>query len=430
MIAHLSSQLSGGGAIAARRLHDALHRSGAASRFYFGTGYTNDPSYQPLFQNGSFSRRNLAALLTSWQNRRQAPYGHIMSPGWISPTVFGGLGANPAVVNLHDVDRWLDQPSFFKSLPVGLPVVWSLHVLLPITGGCIYTGDCDGFTKRCGNCPQLEQPGTRDVTRKYFDFKQRWYDQLNLHLVGNSEWTTAQINRSALCQHAKSVRTIHYGINIDQFKPVNKRVAREALGLGQDKFVVGFACTDFQERRKGAHLLMEALKAMPAKDVLLVVFGGGLWPRNAAPCETITLGSIGSPRLQSVFYSALDVFAMPTQVETFGLVAAEAMACETPVVAYPGGGLADVVVDQETGLMGSEFGDVDGLAKRLRWMWQHPKERLGMGIAGRQRVVEKFSDALMAKNYGKLYEELAPGVNFSRVETVSRPPTGVPASDS
>ena len=419
MIAHFSSHLSGGGHIAARRLHDALRRNGLESRFYYGTGETSDPSYVRLYQNQTFFRRNLAALLTSCQNRRQAPNGYILSPGWIRKTPFARFGVKPAVINLHDVDRWLDLPSFFNSLPAGLPVVWSLHVLLPITGGCIYTGDCEGFTRQCGNCPQLKRPGPRDATHKFFRLKEHWYKKLNLHLVGNSEWTTSQAQRSTLAKYAQSIHTIPYGLNVEQFKPVNKNVAREALGIADDKFVIGFACSDFTERRKGAHLLIEALKAFPSKQITLAVFGSGLWPQNATDVETLAMGSMGSPRLQSLYYSALDVFAMPTRVETFGLVALEAMACETPVVAYPAGGLADVIADGQTGMMEPEIGSVPGLVRMLDWMWKHPAERIAMGRTARQRVIEKFSDTLMARRYLDLYHELVP-----EGKSICTPPIG------
>jgi glycosyltransferase involved in cell wall biosynthesis len=409
MIAHFSAKLNGGGHIAARRLHDALRRSGLESRFYYGTGETSDATYFPLFQNQTFFWRNMAALSLRWQSRRQSIDGYVLSPRWIRKTPLLNTGKTPGIINLHEVARWLDLPSFFQSLPHGLPVVWSLHTLLPISGGCIYTGDCDGFTRQCGNCPQLKRPGPGDDTNKFLRIKEHWFQKLNLHLVGNSAWTTAQIERSSLAKYAKSVRTIHYGLNVEQFKPVNKKVAREALGMSEDKFVIGFACSAFDERRKGAHLLIEALKALPSKDIILAVFGGGLWPQGATECETITLGSIASPRLQSVFYSAIDVFAMPTEIETFGLVAAEAMACETPVVAYPGGGLADVVTDGETGLIEPEIGSVPGLVRMLNWMRQHPTERRAMGIAARRSVVEKFSDSLMASHYAKLYQELKNG---------------------
>jgi glycosyltransferase involved in cell wall biosynthesis len=120
------------------------------------------------------------------------------------------------------------------------------------------------------------------------------------------------------------------------------------------------------------------------------------------------MGSIGSTRLQSIFYSALEVFAMPSKVETFGNVAMEAMACETPVVAYSAGGLADVVAAGETGLVEPEFGSVARLAQMLHWMKDHPAERRAMGVASRRRVIEKFSDRLMACRYLELYHELVP----------------------
>jgi glycosyltransferase involved in cell wall biosynthesis len=89
------------------------------------------------------------------------------------------------------------------------------------------------------------------------------------------------------------------------------------------------------------------------------------------------------------------------------------MAGETPVIAYAPGGLTDVVVDCETGLLEPEIGSAAGLVRMLQWMWQHPKERVGMGMAGRQRVIRNFSDSVMASRHPKLCHELVPmGDNF------------------
>jgi glycosyltransferase involved in cell wall biosynthesis len=406
MIAHFTSHLSGGSHIAARRLHNALVRGGVSSNLYYGTGESVDPRIIKFFPHRTFFWRNYAAMATSWRNRQDTPDGFITSPGWIRKTPIQATGVTPKVVHLHTAMRWLDLPSFFNSLPHGLPVVWTIHEFVPITGGCIYPWECDGFTRQCGDCPQLKRPGGRDASRRFFRTKAHWYEKLNLHFVGNSEWTAAQAKRSTLGNLARSVRMIHLGLNVEEYKPVDKAVARKALGIAENKFVIGFACSDFSERRKGADILMEALKTFPAKEIVLLVLGAGQWP--ASGIETIPMGSLGSPRLQSVFYSASDVLAMPSLVETFGLVGLEAMACETPVVAYPAGGLADVVADGVTGLIEPEVGSVSGLVRMLQWMWKHPAERAAMGIAARQRVIEKFSDTLMARRYADLYHELAP----------------------
>jgi glycosyltransferase involved in cell wall biosynthesis len=407
VVAHFTSQLAGGANIAAQRLHLALCRAGVKSVLHFGAGEAIDSTMVPSFQNRTFFWRNAVALANSWRSRREAEGGFVTSPRWVRKTPIQRFGGLPKVINLHWVARWLDLPSFLGSLPSAAPVVWSLHDLIPITGGCHYPGECDHFTRQCGNCPQQRKPGPRDDTYKFFSIKDHCYSGKNLHLVGNSEWTTSQIRRSGLAKHAIAIHTIHYGLDVEEYKSVDKLCARRALGIPDDRFVVGFACSDFSEERKGAGLLLEALKILSAQEILLLAFGSGKWP-SASGVETMQLGTLNSPQLQCLFYSALDVFATPSRAETFGNTALEAMACETPVIAYAAGGLTDVVVDRETGLLEPEIGSVAGLVRMLRWMWQHPKERVGMGMAGRQRVIRNFSDSLMASRYTKLYRELVP----------------------
>jgi glycosyltransferase involved in cell wall biosynthesis len=408
MIAHFLSQLPGGAGLAAQRLHLALCRAGVLSRMFYGSGEAVDASMQPVFQNRSFFWRNAEALANSWRGRRTVADGFVTSPRWVRQTRLVATGLSPELINLHWVARWLDLPSFFGSLPMGLPVVWTVHDLIPITGGCHYPGECDGFTQQCGNCPQQKKPHPQDATRKFFRLKAEWYRKLNLHFVGNSEWTTAQIRRSGLAAHARSIHTIPLGLDTGQFMPVEKSCARKALGIPKNRMVIGFACADLTEARKGAQGLLEAFKSLPGAEIFLVTFGAGRWPQTMG-VDTLQLGGINSPRLQSLFYSALDVFVTPSRAETFGNTAMEAMACETPVVAYATSGLRDVVVDGETGLLGREIGSVSGLAGMLRWMLVHPAERLRMGLAGRQRVIQNFSDHLMAERYQSLYESLVRG---------------------
>ena len=170
--------------------------------------------------------------------------------------------------------------------------------------------------------------------------------------------------------------------------------------------MVGFASADLSEPRKGAAGLAEALGAFKPSELTLLTFGSGQWPHSACSAEVLHLGRLSSPRLQSLFYSALDVFAAPSRVETFCNTALEAMACATPVVAYHAGGLAEVIVHDETGLLERDVGSVGGMARMLQWMQEHPLEREKMGTAARHRVVECFTDQLMAERYIKLYEEL------------------------
>jgi glycosyltransferase involved in cell wall biosynthesis len=406
-IAHFTSELTGGAGVAAQRLHDALQRERVDSRFYYESGLPLVPGCWRVFANQSFTHRNLAALMQAWRNRRNAPSCLFTSPSWFRRTRLQDFGPRPDVVNLHWISRWIDQPSFFASLPLDLPVVWTLHDMNPFTGGCHHAGDCERFTNHCRDCPQLKNPGPRDDAFRFFEIKKGCYAGKNLHVVSSSDWMSAQARRSALLRRARSFHTIPLGLDTQLFNPIDKTSARQALAIDSERFVVGFACADLSSYDKGGALLVEALHALADKaKITLLVFGAGKLPDSGGRYQLIELGGISSPHLQSLFYSACDVFAAPSRIESFGLTALEAMACGTPVVAFRTGGLVDVVAHGETGLLEKKVGSVVGLRDQLDWMLQHPSERRKMGLAARQRVEKQFSSALMAKRYAELYSQL------------------------
>src|SRR5262245_11272278 len=391
-IAHFTSELSGGAGVAAQRLHYALRREGADSRLYYESGWPLVPRCQRVFENQTFTQRNLAALMQAWRNRRNAPGCLFTSPSWFRRTRLQDLGPLPNVVNLHWTSRWIDQPSFFASLPPDLPVVWSLHDMNPFTGGCHHAGDCERFTNHCRDCPQLKCPGPHDDAFRFFEVKQRCYAGKNLHIVSSSGWMNAQARRSALLRGARSFHTIPLGLDTKSFRPIDKSWARGALAIDSEHFVVGFACADLSSDDKGGGLLVDALHPLTDEaKITLLVFGTGKLPDTNGKYQLVELGSITSPHLQSIFYSACDVVAVPSRIESFGLTALEAMACATPVVAFQTGGLVDVVANGETGLLEPQLGSAMGLRDQLDWMLQHSTERRNMGLAARKRVEKDFS---------------------------------------
>src|SRR5207245_1945816 len=148
-----------------------------------------------------------------------------------------------------------------------------------------------------------------------------------------------------------------------------KSFARQALGVATQKFVVGFSCADFSDPNKRAALLLEALRELARQtETTLLAFGGGKLPHADGKFEVVELGSIQSSRLQSIFYSACDVLAVPSRIESFGLTVLEAMACGTPVVAFRTGGLADLVVHEKTGLLADVATGTPGLIEALSWI--------------------------------------------------------------
>ena len=407
-IAHFTSETYGGAGIAAERLHRGLLERGVDSRFLFDKGDCFASSASRICTASNYLLRRNADLAHGVRNRLNKPGLDIFtSPCEPRRTPLTLFGRPPDVVNLHWVARWLDVPSFFRSLPPAMPVVWSLHDMNPFTGGChLWTG-CERFTSRCRDCPYLRVSWAWDASARYFRAKERAYRGRRLHIVGNSRWTTTQARRSHLLRNAASFETIPLGLDTEEYIALDKATARAALRLPPADCVLGFACADLSSTNKNLKALLEALQQLPdEKGLLLLVVGGGKPPPVPSRLRAIYLGAVGAARLQSVFYSALDVFVMPSRMETFGLAGLEAMACATPVIAYRTGGIPDFLEDGRTGLLAPDPGEAGGLTERLAWIKAHPNERRAMGLAARERVERHFTIQLMAERYTRLYERL------------------------
>jgi glycosyltransferase involved in cell wall biosynthesis len=118
-------------------------------------------------------------------------------------------------------------------------------------------------------------------------------------------------------------------------------------------------------------------------------------------------------------YSHASVFVCPSVYEPFGIINLEAMACETPVVASAVGGIPEIVVPDETGLLVDvdpsggdtvEPADPEGFARRLadavNGLMADPDRRTAMGEAARTRVEEQFSWRAIAEQTLSFYKEL------------------------
>ncbi|WP_287257278.1 glycosyltransferase, partial [Moorena sp. SIO4E2] len=352
--------------------------------------------------------RNLDSVAISRQwNRSANNRSMFTSPQWTYKTQLKDFGKPPEIVNLHWISRWIDKPSFFSSLPSELPVVWSLHDMNPLTGGCHHALDCDQFTNHCCNCPSLKKSGKRDRAWKNFELKAKLYQHINLHFVGNSTWTTQQAQKSALGKYARSIRTIHLGIDTNDYQPIDPSIAKAALRVNPNDFAIAFACADLSDKNKNLSVLLEAIDELAKHySITLILFGSGQIPALNNQITTLNLGRLSSPHLQSLAYSAADIFVMPSQIESFGLTALESMACGTPVLAFRTGGIPDVVIHGETGWLADEVGSAQSLYQGLHWMVKHSQERSHFGKAARERVEQKFTADLMANSYINLYQEL------------------------
>jgi len=107
----------------------------------------------------------------------------------------------------------------------------------------------------------------------------------------------------------------------------------------------------------------------------------------------------------SRWYRASDVVAMPSRSEAVAVVALEAMAHGKPVVAFQVGGIPEVVIDGETGLLVPPE-DTEAFAAALTELLLDPERAQKMGAAGEKRAREHFSEKKMLESYIRLFNEL------------------------
>lgn len=184
-------------------------------------------------------------------------------------------------------------------------------------------------------------------------------------LIGNTEEETRQLVELYHADPRRTV-TIPPGVDLDRFRPGDRAVARQALGLPADAVVLAFVgrIQPLKAPDVLLHAAAELLRRDPGLRARLVVLvvggpsGSGLTEPTALQGLATTLGIADVTRflppqgsgLPDVFRAA-DVVAVPSHNESFGLVALEAQACGTPVVAARVGGLPVAVADGRSGLL-------------------------------------------------------------------------------
>jgi len=223
------------------------------------------------------------------------------------------------------------------------------------------------------------------------------------------------------------VVVVHNGIDTDEYAPDAATHVLERLGLDPRRRSVVFVGRI--TRQKGLPYLLRACRSLP-EDVDLVLLAGapdtpeielevaGLIAelrerRSAAVVWEPTM--LPRPEVIQVLTHA-SLFVCPSIYEPMGIVNLEAMACETPVVATATGGIPDVVVDGETGLLVPiEPGDdgtgaprdgdtfVAALADAMVRVLDDPDRSDAMGRAGRARAVERFSWRSIAEQTLEVY---------------------------
>lgn len=202
---------------------------------------------------------------------------------------------------------------------------------------------------------------------------------------------------------AEKIRVVYNGLDSQEFAPLPD-VTKKSGSL----IFVG----NSEDRKKGLLYLLQALTYLP-ENVTLTVVDGGAPQRSFAPLLTEKYeidhrvhftGKIGPGELVRLYCNA-EIAVVPSLYEGFGFPAAEAMACELPVVASTAGALPEVVGEEGAGILVPPR-NAPALAQAVRRLLHDPELRLQMGRAARRRVLGLFTWENAAKQMVEVYQEV------------------------
>lgn len=393
---------TGGAAIAARRLMDALNKQDGvnATMLTMKKGLSFYWERLTIFVRSGFRRRNLFAIdianagtdITKTQAFRQAD-----------------------VIHLHWVNQgFLSLRVISKILRSGKRILWTMHDQWPLTAICHYSEECMLYQSRCEQCPLCPT-----LARSVFRQKERIYRQGRITFIGCSEWI-ADLARHSTLAKGHEVISMPNPIDTTLFHPQDRDVAREQLSLPAGTPLVLFACQKVTDKRKGIEYLIEAALHLNAiayqkghtirnnqKGAFTIVLVGKNTDEVAqllpASISTISLGTIRDVKQMAALYAAVDVFVTPSLQDNLPNTIMEAMACGTPCVGFHVGGIPEMIDHKVNGYV-AKYCDTHDLAQGIHYVLT-PDLAPAIATAARRKVEENYSEDIVAQRMLKVINE-------------------------
>ena len=315
------------------------------------------------------------------------------------------------IIHLHWINQgFLSLNGIQKILSSGKPVVWTMHDIWPATAICHYARGCCRYQNKCESCPLLPRRSVSDLSAVVWRRKNEILRKYHISFVACSRWLEGEAKKSALLK-GQRVTNIPNPINSHVFCPSDKQQAREALGLPLDKQVILFVSQRVTDKRKGLDYLVEAMNRMAVQDsslkdntAIAVLGGHSEEVADLLPLPVFPLGYVSDESKIVKVYNAADVFVLPSLEDNLPNTIMEAMACGVPCVGFNIGGIPEMIGHLKSGYV-AKAADADDLARGIKWVLDFKGEELSK--EARRKVLNSYSQQSVAIKYIELYQETA-----------------------
>ncbi|MCX7785675.1 MAG: glycosyltransferase family 4 protein [candidate division WOR-3 bacterium] len=195
----------------------------------------------------------------------------------------------------------------------------------------------------------------------------------------------------------KNIQTIYCGIDTELFKPIE--IINDPF---PDKIKLLFVGN--LTRRKGVDLLPQIMARLDNRFLLFYTTGLRSPKKVFFDDRMIPLGRLSQTDLV-YWYNLCDICLLPTRLEGFGYAIAEAMACAKPVISTNCSSLPELVTDGENGYL-CKMDDVSDFVDKINLLADNKQMRDEIGIRNRNKIINSFNLATMAKSYHNLYSKI------------------------
>ena len=412
-VLHLNhSDINGGAARAAYRIHHALRAAGVDSSMSVNVAASGDWTVQAPLPKWSHLLAPLRPQLISFLVNTLRTQNRILhSPAILPSKRLKEINACDAdLVHLH----WIagEMLSIADIGRIKKPLLWTLHDMWAFCGAEHYAFD--------DRWRQGYRRDNRPAHESGFDLNRwTWRRKLKhwrrpLHIATPSRWLADCVRQSALMRDWP-VSVAPNCIDTERWRPMEQSTARQLFGLPQAAPLLLFsAAGGVAAHHKGFDLLVAALARLGQEIPQLQLVISGQHPARQPPDLGLPIhyvGSLHDDLSLCALYNAVDVVATPSRLDNFPNVAVEAHACGAPVVAFAVCGLLDIVEHQGSGYLAKPF-DVDDLAAGIKWTLNLPATgggettRQSLRLTARNRALQLFANDVVAARYKALYEQV------------------------